>query len=350
MINTNRELFLSKLHSVRSGLSKNKDNVDQSTCFIFKDNKIITFNEEVYCSTNSNFGTLLLGAVKAQPLIDILTKMAEEDIELEKKDKELIIHGVNKKCGIQFENQVSEEIDSIWHPSELEWGTLEDDFNGALDVVMSCAQDKDDGQFFISCVHLHPQYIEATDNIQLARYNISIPIKSDCLIRKRSVKNLIGMGVTEISESDNWIHFRNDLDTRFYCRRFVDDYLVLDQLLQDTGTLVNLPQGIGDSVEKASIFTKDNNECGNVLVTIKNGKMGLKGSGALGWYTETKSIDYKGEPISFYISAEILQQINKKGNQCEIVDGRLRIVQGSYTYVTVLTENKVKKPIEALHE
>ena len=82
----NREELLKALESVTPGLSP-KEIQEQTNCIVFHEGQIITFNDEISCSRESPLGDIE-GAVRAIPLLTLLSKLTEEEIQVEhSKDK-----------------------------------------------------------------------------------------------------------------------------------------------------------------------------------------------------------------------------------------------------------------------
>ena len=55
----NRMNLLNVLESVHPGLSK-RDMVEQSACFVFQGGRVITFNDEIACSLETELSICLL--------------------------------------------------------------------------------------------------------------------------------------------------------------------------------------------------------------------------------------------------------------------------------------------------
>ena len=79
----NREELLKQLESVLPGLST-REIIEQSSCFIFKDETVNTYNDEIACSQKSVLK--IEGAVQALPFISLLRKLKEEELEKETED------------------------------------------------------------------------------------------------------------------------------------------------------------------------------------------------------------------------------------------------------------------------
>jgi hypothetical protein len=74
MSQVNREVLLQQLESVQAGLSS-REIIEQSSCFVFKDGNVVTFNDEVSCSRPCELGSFT-GAVQAAPLLSIREMLA----------------------------------------------------------------------------------------------------------------------------------------------------------------------------------------------------------------------------------------------------------------------------------
>jgi len=173
----NREEFLGQLQSVTPGLSK-RAIIEQSDHLIFKDGKVFTYNDEIACVQKSIVD--FTGAIKATPLISILSKLAVKDFWIDVKYNEFVIrngHWDIQYCGkliIKGHNfRYYFYIEEIALPiKKLDrangWKDLPDNFDEAISYVLPCAGDKM-SQFNTVCIHIHPKFIEATDNHQAAR-------------------------------------------------------------------------------------------------------------------------------------------------------------------------------------
>src|SRR5690606_29759183 len=103
MIRVNREEVLRVLESVTPGLAS-REIIQQSTCLVFEDDRVFTFNDEVGCSRESPIKGFT-GAIKAKPLLDLFSKMPEDELGVEWNGKEIQVHGKKRKSGIRVENE-----------------------------------------------------------------------------------------------------------------------------------------------------------------------------------------------------------------------------------------------------
>ncbi len=329
----NREIFLHSLESVQPGLSP-REIVEQSSCFIFQNGEVLSFNDEMACRSPSGLDESFEGAVQADPLLNILRKLPEEEIELEMKEAELIISGKRRKAGIRMEKEISLPINQVEKPGE--WTKLHEEFADAINVVKQCAG-HDESKFLATCVHLHPKWIEATDDIQICRWRLKTGIKQSTLVRQSSVKHVTALGMVEFSETDAWLHFRNKDGLVLSCRRYVEDFPDLGQFLDVEGTPTLLPKGIIEEAARAEIFSSENTENNQVTVQLKPGLISLKGLGINGWYRwGPRKIKYDGKAFSFFIAPQLLSDLIKRHNEMIIAPDRLKVDGGSYVYISCL--------------
>lgn len=327
-----REDLLRKLEAVSPGIAV-KEAVEQSSCFVFRGGRVVTFNDEIACSIECDLG--FEGAVAAKPLLDLLSKMSETviDIGVEEGATELLVKGKRRRAGITMEAEIALPVDTVEPPKK--WRELGHDFADAIGVVQQCAS-KDTNNFHLTCIHITPECVEACDNFQIVRYPVETGLKANCLVKKDSIKHVTGLGMTEVSETTTWIHYRNPSGLMLSVRREVMDFEEIDHILEMDGTPTTLPGGLAEAVEKAEIFSGENAENNVVEVALKAGKLRIRGTGASGYYEEVKDVKWDGDPIRFNIAPKLLVAITAKTNDCAIAPGRLKIDSGKFIYVTCL--------------
>jgi DNA polymerase III sliding clamp (beta) subunit (PCNA family) len=330
----NREEFLQQLESVVAGLSA-REIIEQSKCFVFKDKKVMTYNDEIACVQDSCLS--IEGAVEATSLISLLRKLQEKELDIQTEEEQLLIRGKRKRAGIKMETDIKLPIDMLEIPEK--WKTLPTDFADAISVVQSCAS-SDESNFASSCIHVTPEWIEACDNYQASRYTMPLKIKHNILIRKESLKHILSLDMTQFSETKNWIHFKNPSGLTLSCRRWIEDFPNITELLNMTGSKVVLPKGLIEASEKAEIFSVENAEDNQVVVKLQPGKLKISGRGVSGFYEEIKKVKYKGKPISFAIAPSLLIYLIEHHNACMISENNLKVDSGKYQYVTVLQKEK----------
>ena len=338
----NRADFSAILESMAPGLS-NRELIQQSTCFVFQDGKVYTFNDEVACSRKVPLK--INGAVAAKPLLDLLSKMKEDEIEIDSLEgKELLIRGKGKKAGIRMEADINSDIvESVEEPGE--WIDIPSDFGEAVNITSACAS-SEESTFVLTCVNITPVFLEASDRFQISRYPIKTGLKENTLVRAASLKKISNLDMIQMSETPSWLHFRNAAGLTLSCRRYVDSYPELDKFLEFEGlSKVTLPGGLEEVIAAAEIFSSDNSTGNLITVDLRPDRIIFEGTGAKGWYKEMKKVVWAGDPIIFMIAPKLLLEITKKSNECSLAPGRLAISSGKFMYLTC-TEVSTKDATE----
>jgi hypothetical protein len=330
----NKAEFLTLLESVAPGLAV-RESVEQGSCFIFKGGKVITYNGEIACRKKCPPGIHIEGAVSAAPLLALLQKLAEEEIEISQKEGTLLIKGNGRRAEIRTDMNVVLPIEQVERPGE--WHPLHEDFGPAIGVVSTCSAKDDANGFHITCVHIHPDFLEACDNYQLARYPIKTPISGGKMVKRENIKHVAELEMTEFSESATWIHFRNPGGLTLSCRHHADEFPNLDHVLDVAdGAPATLPGGLAEAVDKAKIFSSENAQNDSVKVELRKEQLRLRGEGALGYYEERKKIKYDGPDLCFLIAPDLLVKLTKQHSECEVTKDRLKVNGGKFLYVTCL--------------
>jgi DNA polymerase III sliding clamp (beta) subunit (PCNA family) len=334
-VRVNREDLLRKLEEVRPGLSK-REIVQQSSCFAFADGDLFTFNEEIACRSRLSLGSVR-GAVQADPLLSILNKLPPSDVEItiHSTKSQLVIEGKNKQSGVTMEKEIMLPIDSVENPDK--WKKLHPDFTDAVSIVQECAS-KDMSAFTFTCVNVHPDFVEACDNLQLTRYFVKTGVKESFLVRRDSIKHVPSFDFSEFAVTPSWVHFRGSSSGLVMsCRRYTEKYEDLGDLLNDKGKPMTLPPALTDAAERCEIFSRDNKEDNLVLVELRAGKLRIKGEGAYGYHQEVKRIKYEGPEMKFRIGPKLLTELLKRNTEVEISKkNRLHINGGKFRYVACL--------------
>jgi len=335
-----RDYLLLRLQQISSGLAE-REILEQSASYVFNEGKIITFNDEVICRVNCDTG--ITGAVHAKPLLSLLNKWSEDDLDLSTKPGMLVVTGKRGRSCIRMDQNVLLPFDKVPEPEEEEeWEALPDDFVEAVETVKGSVS-QDDLYFNLTCVHITPRHIEASDGYQVTRYFLETGFDENCLIVGKTVKDLGRMGMTHVSHNDNWIYFGN-ADLSIGYRRWVQHFPDVEDAIMADGVATTLPGGLAEAVEKAQIFSTEGGSSDHVMVQLKQGKLRIKGSGDHGWYEEVRKIAYTGTPLSFTISPKLLTETTRRTNECLLSNDHLKFDAGKFIFVACLGTIDEKTP------
>lgn len=304
--------------------------IAQSDCFVFSKDRAITFNDDVACSVVAPF--TCKGAVKAMPMLNLLRKIKEPSMDALDEKGKLIFKGKNKKATLRKEDKVELPVENLEVPKT--WSPVPAELNNALRIVQTCAS-KDETRFNLTCIHMNPAFVEASDSYQFVRFKIKLPLKKAFLVRKDSLVHVLDSDMVDMSETDNWIHFRNETGLVYSCRRYMEKFPDASRVYKVKGAAVVLPKSIKSTCERADVFSSEN--LTNV-VTIKlvKGRVYVDAQGSSGEYTEVGKAKYDGEPFKFTIPPSLLARLVGYNPECRIEGDVLCLDGNGYTYVTTL--------------
>lgn len=333
-----REALLKTLESVSPGIAE-REGLEQSSCFVFHDGAICAFNGEIACRAKSPLNGVE-GAVEAKPLLVLLSKLGDDLVDVSQGEKRLHVSAPYRKADFLMEQDISLPIQDIESPHE--WHELPTDFEEAVDTVESCAS-SEESDFLLTCIHLHPEFLEASDRYQIARYPVKMPISSPILVRADALRKIVGLGMTRISDSGAWLHFGNNEELVLSCRKNLDTYFNLDEYLRfEASAKIHLPNGLDQVVDRARDFAKDNAMGDIVEVDLRRNKLVIKGEGPTRRYKEMKEVKYDGPAMRFLIASKLLIELVKKTTDCKLGQGCLFADTGKFSYIT-RTELKDKE-------
>lgn len=329
----NREDLLRTLEAVTPGLGKGKQMFEQQKSYVFTSNQVTTFNDERCCRAPTGFGDLLQGSVQASSLLEILRKMPDEEISVDQKDKKVIIKGKGRTVKLTMNSEVELPLDEV--PLPEKWFEMSEDFCDAVAIVHPCAS-KDSEQYNLSCIHIHPEFVEACDLTQLCRYRVKTHVSESILVRGDSLIHIAALSTTKCAEDENWIHFQNPLGYILSCRKSLGSFTDLSEFFEIQGERIVVPKELESITDRASVLSKEYAADNPVEVELSPNQIQVTGEGVSGSYVEKSKVNYKGETISFKIAPEILKSIAKRYSECYVTETHLRVDGGSWRYVTVL--------------
>lgn len=328
----NRETFLHSLESVAPAMTAPGSEREQTSCFIFKNGRIITWSEEVSCKIPSGLPKDQLGVVEGKPLLESLRSWTEEEVEIAFNESLMTIQGKGQKAKIRMEATIDLPLDSVDKPTN--WVALPGDFADAIRMVQPCSG-KDETRFYVNCVHLHPKFVEACSLEHVCRWTVDTGIKKSTLIRREAIKGIPPLGMTEISETEHYIHFKNPNGLIYSCRRYMEEFPDMGKFFEVVGEVITLPPSLAETVKRAEIFSVDNDN-NFITVALSQGRMKLTGQGIHGEYTRLRKIKWDGKDFSFLVSPGVLTDITKKKNEVILGKKKMMIDGGSYKYVAAL--------------
>jgi len=335
------DVLRKRLMEVTPGLD-DKEQVAQSSKFAFQGGRVITFNDEITCSAESPFGDEVEGVVSSRPLLALLGRLKEGSkvvATVPESGKHLDLQiGKKERVRLVMDAEIVLPLDAIETPDESDWRKLPDDFMEALGVVLKSVSNNDTN-LQLSCVHFHPEFLEACDNSQLLRWAMDAGVSESYQVRGRSLSELLQSGVTEIAESSAWLHFRKEgTSYTMSIRRWCEKVQNLDNILVCNGEKVKLPEGLAEIAMRAAIFSGDDPiDAENMQIDLKKGSMRVRGESDEGQYEKVIDLEYAGSPLSFCIAPSLLVEITRRSNEGVIDGSKMKIETDQFQYVVCLT-------------
>lgn len=334
-----REDLLRRLEAVVPGLTT-KDTVDQSSCFLFLDGSLVTYDDETLCRAPSPLGKAFAGAVTAANFLEVLRREKDKEVTVTPGEGHLLVRGSGWRLRLVLQAEVSSPAVAFTE-EPARWRPIPEGFREALDTVAACAAPTDK-RFEATCVHFHPDWLEAGTNVQLCRWPLKTGLKQPTLVRASSVKHVAkAIGLEEWGRSDNWLHFRGR-ELLIACRRFVDPYPDVGEFLQaPDGVPVTFPKTVAEAADTAGLFSQETAETSMNMVRLdlsphKGGRLRVTGEGVSAEYSKGKRIGYRGKPLSCYIPPQLLMDLVNRHNECVVAPDRLLVDVGHYRWATCL--------------
>jgi DNA polymerase III sliding clamp (beta) subunit (PCNA family) len=329
-----KEALLKALETVRPGLAS-KEMIEQSTSFAFMSDRVVTYNDEISISHPVE-GLDIEGAIKAEELYKLLSKLKGDELKLKKTAKEITITSDKTTAGITLQSEIKLPLEEI---GELgKWKILPEGFVDKLTFCLfSCSRDM--GRPVLTCIHVNKAgYIESCDNLRLTHslQGEEMPVDT-FLIPQSSAQQLVKYGVNKIAEGKGWVHFKTEEGTIFSCRIFQDNFPDTSKILEVEGKEITLPHSMDNIIDRASIFSKREYALDEeVEVIIEDGQMTVWAQSDTGWIKEETKVRYRGDKISFSINPKFLKEILPIIRKGVLGENKIKFVGDNWQHVISL--------------
>lgn len=321
-----------KLLAVSPGLTSNKDPV-QGDCIIIRRGRFYTFNGEVACSIISGLSADINCAVKADGLMGLSKKLTESELDFTYTNGQIILAGKGRKYKLNTEAEVFLPVDTVEVPKD--WVKLADGWANAVDTAARCTDKKSD-DFARKCVHVHPDWIEASDNNKMTRWSIKTFVKKGVLVRGTTLAEIVPLGMTKGCETPSWLHFHNPFGLRISVRKWALEvpYPDLGDFLEVRGERIVFPKGIANSASRVGLMLDEKD--GSVRMALTENQLLVTATGVQGEGEEEVEIVYDGRPLAFLIPPKLIAELVENHTECEVSEVSLRVDGGTYLYLTSL--------------
>lgn len=335
-----RGLLLARLEEAAIAVSP-KAVLEQSECFVFTGDKLITFNDEIMVRTQNPLGFDVV--VNAADLKETLAKLPDDEISVTFGGGELRVKGKRRTAGLTATAEATLPISEV--PAPDKWARLEE---GVLSSLLQAARVCGNGnaQYLATVVHITPNLVEGCDNSRLYRVTGATGFPGPVLIPARSVAALDKMELTKVCIGKGWVHFKTAGGAEISVVCSNEKYHPnIDKLLEmNEAEKITLPANLGEIIERAEVFNSGAYD-DRVGVKIQTGEIVITSrkeggeSGGGGWYRERKKIGYTGRLLNFNINPKFLVEVLKKNRDVAVNDRKLKLVSGPVQFVVCLEAN-----------
>lgn len=332
---TNRKELLEALEIVKPGLAS-KEQIEQTTSFAFMKGRVVTYNDEISISHPvENVG--FEGAITADVLYNYLTKLKQDEIDVDLQGEELRIKAGRSKAGFALQSEIKLPLQDELEKEGV-WQALPEKFLKGIAFARSCCA-KDMSQPKLTCIHANETgFVEGSDGYRIARYRLNEPLPIPTfLLPAISCITLEKLQPTQIATGVGWVHFKCDSGTEISCRIFEDQYPKADEFFKMKGKEIQLPTIMNEVLDRAVVFAKREHVLDeDVDVKLKKNRMTVEAKAPSGWFSETINVKFDEEPIEISITPYVLKDILNETDMCEVSENRLKFAGELWEYVTVL--------------
>jgi len=307
----NRQDLIDALTKVNPGLAK-KELIEQSTHFIFDDDKIWTYNDQI--TIMHKFNTGLTGAVKAEKFFKLLDKIPDETIQISGTEKGKIkLSGKKIKATINIDPDIKLQPIQVPGINSKQWEELPKNFSDAIAFAAFSAS-RNMARPELTCIWITDGQAVSCDSYRGTKYQLDSKMEQDFLLPATAAVELAKYTPYKIIIDGGWLHFINNEKTSFSCRTYYDEEYpaMIWKFFEIEGQKIVLPDDFLDAIGRAEIMlTADFDLDRFVLLTMEANTLTCKGEGIYGEFEETTDIDYSGEKIEIKVHPVLLSQILK---------------------------------------
>jgi len=304
------------LEIAKPGLSNKEQQIEQTNHFAFIAGRVVTYNDEISVSHPVE-GLEIEGAVKADVLYSIISKIKAEDIDLSVNESEVVIKSGKMTASIALQHEVSLPLEEVSDMGKFK--KIPDNLITLLHLAAgACPSGMD--RPVLTCVNVMDNVVQASDGFKIIEGTLSskLPVES-FLIPAPAAMKVCTMNPNRISVTESWVHFKNSEGTTISCRTFEDTYPAISHILSVKGDKVTLPTVMPEILERAWVFAVRESaslEVLNVILTKK--KITVKSQSDYGKFEESAIIKFDGAESEFSISPYLLKGILKQTLECII--------------------------------
>ena len=332
-MNVKKETLKRALEVTKPAVSS-KEMIEQTTSFAFVEGVVITYNDEICISHPIPELKKITGAVRAQEVYALLSKLKEDELEISVEKNELHLKSGRTKVWLTMHEEIKLPLEEVLERSD--WKPLPEEFCQAIEFCLpACSNDM--SRPILTCVALTKSFVVASDGFRIAKYMVKkLPVMS--LIPAKSADQVIKTKPTYVSQGNGWIHFKNAEETIISCRVFEEQFPSIEALMEIAdGEEFEFPKSVSSILERAGVVAKRDSWIDEqVLIEIKQKRLFVKSENDVCRFEEEANLRYTGDPKAFSITPRLLQSILTKTNHCILGSGKVKFSGENWDYMALL--------------
>jgi hypothetical protein len=338
----NKEELIKILKIISMGTTK-KEFVEQTDSFVFKNNRIYSYNDEVaVVSPELNFINFE-GVVKSSQLLSFLNKTKGDEVNIKTIENYLRVKVGRSVLSLTKETNtilpIDEVLDPYIHfanPNEMaidyeRWNNVKEGFIDGLNLVSDSAF-KNSSQPIINCVHIRNDgIIEATNNTIITQYKLKGEQQpyNNFIIPLTSVKKVISFKPVFIFVDESWAYFKNEEGYIMGCRIYGNEWLNTDPVFDlKEKEKIEFPEDFIEVIQRASIINE------NIEVNFSGNSIGIVSKNNSGVFTEIIESENNLPEMRFNIHQFIIK--NFKNYDCYIGDNKILLKHNNIKHIMPL--------------
>jgi len=307
----NTKHLIDALTKVKPGLA-NKELIEQSTHFIFDNNKVWTYNDRI--TIMQHFESGLVGAIEANSFYKLLGKIPDEEISMTCEEGKVKLSGKKIKANIKIDPNIKIQPIPVPGINSKQWEELPDNFDDAI-AFSAFSASHNMIRPELTCLFVKDGFCIGCDTFRGTKYKLSSKLEQAFLLPASAAVYLAKYNPYKIlvDNEGGWLHFINKEKTTFSCRTYNEEYPEqIWNFFEVEGEEIVLPADFIDAVSRAEVLlTADFDLDRIVTLTIENNEIVCASQGDYGDFEEKAEIKYDGDKLEINVHPILLAEILK---------------------------------------
>lgn len=329
-----RKELLAALDSCAAGLGT-KSAIEQSSCYVFRDDKIWTFNDMILCETVAPVSMNV--AVPARAFRETLAKFGDDEINIDEKEGKIRVWVKSRRASINGHQDVYLPLDEVEKPEEFE--DVPPELSDALPLTAECAGKEGD---VLDNLCIHEKGIVSCDRSQAIQFSVLTGVKQSCLIGAEGCKAIASLGIAGVCDGDNWLHIKTYTGLRASIRKCTGDYPQVTQVFtQPVIAKLEFPFSASEIFERLIPFLSDTTDGKTCTLSLSHGSLVMRSRNVVGFFEEKLDVEYEGPVLEFSASPKLLSNAVRHGLPLQITEGSVRVQGPGFRYAVSISKGKV---------